>query len=522
MTRLRRYRVRRVSFSRFACPDSFSTVPSASCPVFTFCVPVLVFFGTEGVLSRFQVLRSRTRFRRCRGPRVPFLYFALPNSFSTTPGASGLVFLFCPPGFVFGGTVGVGSRFLVLRSQTRFRQHRGRRVLFSYFAHPDSFSAVSRASCPVFMFCAPGLVFDDNEGVGSRFQVLRARTRFRRYRGCRVPFSRLELRDSFSAVPSASDPVFMFCVPGFVFGGTYGVGSRFHVFRARSCFLRYRWCRVSFSCFALLDSFSAVPRASGPVFMFCALGLIFGVAVCVGSRFHVLRALTHFWRYRGRRVPFSCFARPDSCSTVPIASRPIFTFCAPGLIFGGTEGIGSCFHVLRSLTRFRRYGGRRVPFSHFACPFTFSVVSRASGPVFKFCALGLIFGGDRVCRVPFSRFACPFSFSVVPMASGPFSSFARSDSFSAVPRASGPIFTFCAAGLIFGGVECVGSRLHVLRSRTYFRRYRGCRVPFFIICAPDVVFGGTEGVGSRFQVLRARTRFRRYRGCRVPFSRLEL
>jgi hypothetical protein len=40
--------------------------------------------------------------------------------------------------------------------------------------------------------------------------------------------------------------------------------------------------------------------------------LIFGGAECVGSRFNVLRARTHFWWYRWRRVPFSCFARPDS------------------------------------------------------------------------------------------------------------------------------------------------------------------------------------------------------------------
>jgi hypothetical protein len=39
------------------------------------------------------------------------------------------------------------------------------------------------------MFCTPGLVFGDNEGVESRFQVLRTRTRFLRYRGRQVPFS---------------------------------------------------------------------------------------------------------------------------------------------------------------------------------------------------------------------------------------------------------------------------------------------------------------------------------------------
>jgi hypothetical protein len=60
------------------------------------------------------------------------------------------------------------------------------------------------------MFCAPGVVFGGNKGVG-------------------VPFSCFALPDSFSAVPRASGPVFMFCVPGLIFGGTEGVGSRFDV-----------------------------------------------------------------------------------------------------------------------------------------------------------------------------------------------------------------------------------------------------------------------------------------------------
>jgi Plant mobile domain len=42
----------------------------------------------------------------------------------------------------------------------------------------------------------------------------------------------------------------------------------------------------------------------------------------IGSRFHVLRAPTHFRRYRGRQVPFSCFALLDSFSAVPRASGP--------------------------------------------------------------------------------------------------------------------------------------------------------------------------------------------------------
>jgi hypothetical protein len=169
--------------------------------------------------------------------------------------------MFCAPGLVFGGTEGVGSRFHVLRARTHFRRYLGRRVPFSCFPLPDLFSTVLSASGPVFMFCSPGLVFDGTECVGSRFHVLLSGTRFRRYRGRRVPFSCFSLPDSFSAVPSASGPVFMFCAPVLIFFGTEGVASRFHVLRARTCF-RY---------------------TEG-----------------VRSRFHVFRALTHFRRYRRR------------------------------------------------------------------------------------------------------------------------------------------------------------------------------------------------------------------------------
>jgi hypothetical protein len=86
----------------------------------------------------------------------------------------------------------------------------------------------------------------------------------------------------------------MFCAPWLVFCGAECVGSRFHVLRARTNFRLYRGRRVSFSGFARSNSFSAVPRATRPVFMF--------------------RARTLFRRYRGRQVPFSCFALPDSFS----------------------------------------------------------------------------------------------------------------------------------------------------------------------------------------------------------------
>jgi hypothetical protein len=262
-------------------------------PVFMFCAPGLVFGGTEGVGSRINALRSRTRFRRCRGRRVPFSCFALPDSFSAV---------------------------------------RERWILFSCFARPESFSAILGTLCPVFTFCALGLFFGGTEGVGSRFHVLRSQTRFRRYQGRRVPFSCFACPDSFSAVRRASCPVFMFCASGLIFGSTDHVGSHFHVLRTPTLFRRYLGRRVPFLCFALPDSFSAVPRASGPVFMFCVPGLVFGDT--------------------GGAILFSCFARPYSFSTVSGASGAVFMFCAPGLIFGGSEGVGSRFHVLHARTRF--------------------------------------------------------------------------------------------------------------------------------------------------------------------------
>jgi hypothetical protein len=264
--------------------------------------------------------------------RVPFSCFSCPDSFSAAPRGSGPVFMFCAPGLIFGGTEGVGYRFHVLHSRTHFRRYRGRRVPFSCFSRTDLFSVVPRASAPVFMFCAPGLNFGDTEGVGSHFHVLRSRTQFPRYRGRRLPSA-----------------------PGLIFRRNKGVWSCFHVLRSLTHFRRYRGRRLPYS-------FSAVLRASAPVFIFSVPRLVFGVTEGVGSRLLVLRSWKHFWRNRGRRLPVSCYACPDSCSTVPRASDPVFMFCTPKHIFGGTKGIRFSSHVLRSRTQFRRYRGHRLPF----------------------------------------------------------------------------------------------------------------------------------------------------------------
>jgi hypothetical protein len=256
--------------------------------------------------------------------------------------------MFCARGLFLGGTEVVGVHFQDLRSQTHFWRYRGRRVPFSCFAVPDSFSIVSRSSRPDFMFCAPGFVSGDTEGVGSHFHVLRTRTNFRRYQGRLGSFSCFALLDTFWAILRASGPVFMLCAPELVSGGTEGVSYRFQVLLTRNRFRRYLGRRGSFSCFALPDSFWAVPRAPSPVFMFRAPGFVSEGTEGIGYRFQVLRSRTHFRRYLGRRGSFSSFAHPDS---------------------------------------FWQYRGRRVPFSRFALPDSFPAVPRASGPAFLFSTL---------------------------------------------------------------------------------------------------------------------------------------
>jgi hypothetical protein len=146
---------------------------------------------------------------------------------------------------------------------------------------------------------------------------------------------------------------------------------------------------------------SGAPRALVHVFMSCAPEHVFGGFEFVESRFHDLRTRTHFQRYRGRPLP-------DSFSAVPRAPSPVFKFCAPRLIFRGVESVGYHFHVLHAQTHFQWYRGRRVPFSCFAHPDSFSAVPKASGPVFMFCALDLVLRSKlailSLCFLPLNSF----------------------------------------------------------------------------------------------------------------------
>jgi hypothetical protein len=389
----------------------------------------MIFFrGTVGVGTHFYVLRTRTCFWRYRGCPFPFSCFALLDLFFAVPSASSPVFMFCAPDLIFGGPEGDGFRFNVLRAGNNFRRYGGRRVPISCFALLESFLTVPSVSGPVFkyrgyqvplsFFCSPGLAFGSTEGIGSRFDVLRSASCFSRYRGRQVPFSSFALQDTFSTVPRASGPIFMFCVHGFVFG---------------------------------------VPRVSRPIFMFCALEHVFGGTEGVQTRFHVLRSRTYFLRCRVRRVLFSCFVRP-------------------GLIFDGPEGDGFRFHVLRAENSFWWYGGRRVPISCFARLDSFLAKTRASAPFFD----GI---GDVGSRFQVLRARTHFRrYRGRPV---PFSCFALPDSFSAVPGVFGPVFMFCAPGHVFGGAECVGSRFHVLCARARFWRSQGRRVPFSCFARRD-------------------------------------
>jgi hypothetical protein len=377
-------------------------------------------------------LRFQTRFGRYRWRRVPFSCFAPSNSFWAVQRAPSPFLCFVHPDSFSTVSSASSPIFHVLRSRTNFRRYRGRWDAFSCFMPPYSFSTIPRASGPVFMFCAPEPVLRGTEGAGSSFL-------------CFV------LPDSFWAVPRAPGPVVIFCATRLIFGGTEGVRSRYHVLHSRVCFRWYRGHRVPFSCFALSDSFLTVPRASGPVFIFCALELILGGTEGVGSNFHILCSQTRFVRYRGRRVQFSCIALPNPFWAVTRTSGPVCMCCAPELVLVGTRGAGSHFHVMGHQTHFRRFQGCRIWFSCFAFFDSFSTVTRVLHHIFHVLRSRTHFRQYRGCRVPISCFVLPNSFWVVT-------------------RATSPIRMFCAPGLVFDCTECVKSGFHFLRSRTHFQR----------------------------------------------------
>jgi hypothetical protein len=192
-----------------------------------------------------------------------------------------------------------------------------------------------------------------------------ATTRSRRYRGRHVQCTCFMLVDPFSTVQRATDPVLMFYAPGLIFGGTEGVKSNFLFCAPRLVFGGTKTVRSHFIFYAPKLVFGCTVGAD-TTFMFCAQGPILGSTKGVGSNFHISRYRTHFRQYRGRQLQFSFRALPDSFSAVPRVPGPIFMFCAPGVFFSSTEGALSSFYVLRSRTHCRQYHEHRVQFSCFS------------------------------------------------------------------------------------------------------------------------------------------------------------
>jgi hypothetical protein len=140
-----------------------------SCLVFKFYAPELIFSATWGTGSNFQVLCHQTHFRRYRWPLIQFSSFVLPDSFSALSGALGLVFKFCAPGLIFDGIEGVGSRFQVSRSWTHFLTISSASGLIFKFCTPNSFLAVPWAWGLVFKFHTSDLIFGGTKGTRSSF-----------------------------------------------------------------------------------------------------------------------------------------------------------------------------------------------------------------------------------------------------------------------------------------------------------------------------------------------------------------
>jgi hypothetical protein len=178
--------------SCFVLLDLFSAVPRPS-----------------GLISYFTLLNS---FLAVPLAPIPLLCFALKDPFWAVRRVLGPIFIFRATGLIFGSTEGVSCSFHFERYQTHFQRYRGCRVLFSCFALPESFSALLRAPCPVFMFCAPELIVVSTMSIGCNFHVFRSKFIFDGAEGARFSFH--------------------FYATGLVFGGSEDTGYRFHVVRA--------------------------------------------------------------------------------------------------------------------------------------------------------------------------------------------------------------------------------------------------------------------------------------------------
>jgi hypothetical protein len=183
------------------------------------------------------------------------------------------------------------------------------------------------------------------------------------------------------------------------------------------------------------------------------------------------------------------FCAPESIFSDIEVTRSSLMFCTPRLIFGGTEGAGSNFHVL-------------------LLPNPFLTVLRTRGPVFLFCAPGLIFGGTESAR---SNFHVLHSRLIFVDNEGVRSHFFVSlpDSFSVVAKVSSLVLMFCALGPAFRATVDVGTLFIFYALESIFSDIEATESSL-MFCTPRLIFGSTEGTGSNFHVLRSRTHFRRY------------
>jgi hypothetical protein len=174
----------------------------------------------------------------------------------------------------------------------------------------------------VFIFYASWLILGSTKGVRFSIHVLRSKLIFgdiKAVGSCFIFYApRLIL-----TVPSAPGSVCIFYAPKLVFSGTKGVKSNFHIFV--ESFLS--GTEGTSSSFHVIHSWTRVRWYRGH---------------------RVLRSPSRFLWYRGHPVSFSCFALPDSFSAVLWVSSPVFILCALELVFGGTVGVESYFHALRS------------------------------------------------------------------------------------------------------------------------------------------------------------------------------
>jgi hypothetical protein len=145
----------------------------------------------------------------------------------------------------------------------------------------------------------------------------------------------------------------MFCALTLILGSIVGVGSSFHVLPSKTRFGGTEDAESSFHVLRSRTRFRQYTKGVGTNFYILCSRTYFRRYRGCWVQFYFLRSQTRFERYRGRMVQFLCFALPDSFWIILRAPSLAFRFCTMGLVLDGTEGVKSSFHILRSRTHFR-------------------------------------------------------------------------------------------------------------------------------------------------------------------------